>query len=208
LQVSILLAGLAIFSLEAGAFSPSLFPSLRQNQRASMASFKGGSMFAPSFGIRQNVASHAQARKTAFPVSMAVDLSTAKPEDMRVLVAGCTGYIGRFVTKELIKRGYKVVAFSREKSGVGGKKSMDVRKTIISFSLAKFVFLPQLIVHGGMSAKVSFPSGGETGFQWSGRAFWRCHEHGTVEVNCLQGILLLSKPSHFLSKQLENSILV
>ena len=41
------------------------------------------------------------------------------------MVAGCTGYIGRFVTKELIKRGYQVVAFSREKSGVGGKKSMD-----------------------------------------------------------------------------------
>jgi nucleoside-diphosphate-sugar epimerase len=59
---------------------------------------------------------------------MALDLSTAKPEDVRVLVAGCTGYIGRFVTKELMKRGYKVVAFSREKSGVGGKKSMDVRK--------------------------------------------------------------------------------
>jgi hypothetical protein len=128
LQVSILLAGLAIFSLEAGAFSPSLFPSLRQNQRASMSSSKGGSVFAPALGIRQNVAPRVQARKAAIPLSMAVDLTTAKPEDVRVLVAGCTGYIGRFVTKELIKRGYKVVAFSREKSGVGGKKSMDVRK--------------------------------------------------------------------------------
>lgn len=57
---------------------------------------------------------------------MKVDLATANPKDVRVLVAGCTGYIGRFVTKELIKRGYNVVAFSREKSGVGGKKSMDV----------------------------------------------------------------------------------
>ena len=35
------------------------------------------------------------------------------------------GYIGRFVTKELIKRGYNVVSFSRPKSGIGGKKSMD-----------------------------------------------------------------------------------
>jgi len=69
---------------------------------------------------------------------MKVDLATAKPEDVRVMVAGCTGYIGRFVTKELIKRGYQVVAFSREKSGVGGKKSMDdVQK---DFSGAECVF--------------------------------------------------------------------
>ncbi|KAJ1479072.1 hypothetical protein T484DRAFT_1815650 [Baffinella frigidus] len=54
-----------------------------------------------------------------------LDLSTADPKDVRVFVAGSTGYIGRFVTKELIKRGYNVVAFSREKSGVGSKKSVD-----------------------------------------------------------------------------------
>jgi len=58
-------------------------------------------------------------------LSMKVDLATANPKDVKVMVAGCTGYIGRFVTKELISRGYQVVAFSREKSGVGGKKSMD-----------------------------------------------------------------------------------
>ena len=39
-----------------------------------------------------------------------------------MLVLGPTGYIGRFVTKELIQRGYKVTVFSREKAGVGGKK--------------------------------------------------------------------------------------
>lgn len=54
-----------------------------------------------------------------------LDLNTADPKDVRVFVAGATGYIGRFVTKELIKRGYNVVAFSREKSGVAGKKSAD-----------------------------------------------------------------------------------
>lgn len=46
-------------------------------------------------------------------------------KDVRVLVVGATGYIGKFVVKELVKRGYNVVAFAREKSGVGGKKSMD-----------------------------------------------------------------------------------
>jgi len=45
--------------------------------------------------------------------------------DIRVLVVGSTGYIGKFVVKELVKRGYNVVAFAREKSGVGGKVSKD-----------------------------------------------------------------------------------
>lgn len=47
------------------------------------------------------------------------------PQDVRVLVVGATGYIGKFVVKELVSRGYQVVAFAREKSGVGGKQSMD-----------------------------------------------------------------------------------
>lgn len=33
--------------------------------------------------------------------------------------------IGRFVVKELIRRGYNVVAFARERSGVGGRQSQD-----------------------------------------------------------------------------------
>jgi len=38
-----------------------------------------------------------------------------------VLVVGCTGYIGKFVTRELVSRGYNVVAFTREQAGVKGK---------------------------------------------------------------------------------------
>lgn len=38
---------------------------------------------------------------------------------------GPTGYIGRFVTKELISRGYKVVVFSREKAGIKGAKGKE-----------------------------------------------------------------------------------
>ena len=51
------------------------------------------------------------------------DFRTKPKKDVRVLVAGSTGYIGKYVTKELINRGYDVVAFAREKSGVGGKTS-------------------------------------------------------------------------------------
>lgn len=44
---------------------------------------------------------------------------------MSVLVVGPTGYIGRFVVKELISRGYQVIVFAREKSGVKGKTSKE-----------------------------------------------------------------------------------
>ena len=46
-------------------------------------------------------------------------------KDVRIVVAGSTGYIGKYVTKELINRGYNVVAFAREKSGIGGKQTTD-----------------------------------------------------------------------------------
>lgn len=51
------------------------------------------------------------------------------PKDVRVLVVGSTGYIGKFVTRELIKRGYQTVALAREQSGIKGKSSPeDTRK--------------------------------------------------------------------------------
>ena len=43
------------------------------------------------------------------------------PGDTRVVVFGATGYIGRFVVRELVARGYDVLAFSRGQAGVGGK---------------------------------------------------------------------------------------
>lgn len=43
------------------------------------------------------------------------------PKDINVLVVGSTGYIGKFVVKELVKRGFNVIAVAREKSGIKGK---------------------------------------------------------------------------------------
>ena len=58
----------------------------------------------------------------------AADYRQRAPADVRVLVVGATGYIGKFVVKELVQRGYNVVAFARERSGIGGKQSAeDVR---------------------------------------------------------------------------------
>lgn len=99
---------------------------------------------------------------------VAADFRTRDPKDVRVLVVGCTGYIGewmpchampcnagaayvvaahrgfilgaiahislmlsldaptgKFVTNELVKRGYNVVAFTREAAGIKGKLGKD-----------------------------------------------------------------------------------
>ena len=60
------------------------------------------------------------------------DYRERSKQDVRIVVAGSTGYIGKFVTKELINRGYNVVAFAREKSGVGGKQSREQTQQVRS----------------------------------------------------------------------------
>ncbi|KAG2300181.1 hypothetical protein Bca52824_036653 [Brassica carinata] len=47
------------------------------------------------------------------------------PSEINILVVGSTGYIGRFVVKELVKRGFNVIAVAREKSGVRGKNDKE-----------------------------------------------------------------------------------
>jgi divinyl chlorophyllide a 8-vinyl-reductase len=56
----------------------------------------------------------------------------SKPNDqVRVLVAGPTGYIGKYVVKELVSRGYQVFCVSREKAGIKGKLSkQDVEREL------------------------------------------------------------------------------
>ncbi|KAI8466235.1 MAG: NAD(P)-binding protein [Monoraphidium minutum] len=53
------------------------------------------------------------------------EIAARAPQDVRVVVAGPTGYIGKFVTKELIARGYQVTALSREKAGIKGKMGKE-----------------------------------------------------------------------------------
>jgi len=49
----------------------------------------------------------------------------------RVFVAGATGYIGRHVTRELVRRGYQVVAFARERAGVDGRLDPDAVRALL-----------------------------------------------------------------------------
>ena len=46
-------------------------------------------------------------------------------KDIKVLIVGPTGYIGRAVVKEYVKQGYNVVAFAREKAGIKGKMTKE-----------------------------------------------------------------------------------
>ena len=43
----------------------------------------------------------------------------------RVFVVGATGYIGKFVVRELVAREYDVVSFVRERSGIGSKTTAE-----------------------------------------------------------------------------------
>ncbi|KAI3728150.1 hypothetical protein L6452_16780 [Arctium lappa] len=45
------------------------------------------------------------------------------PKEINVLVVGSTGYIGNFVVKELVNRGFNVIAVCRENSGIRGRNS-------------------------------------------------------------------------------------
>lgn len=60
------------------------------------------------------------------------------PKDTNVMIVGATGYIGKFVVKEMVKRGYNVIAIAREKSGIGGKA--DAEQTIREFPGATVLF--------------------------------------------------------------------
>ncbi len=54
------------------------------------------------------------------------------------MVVGPTGYIGKFVTRELVARGYRVVALAREKAGIKGRQSRE--DTIADFPGAEVRF--------------------------------------------------------------------
>ncbi|KAK4425760.1 Divinyl chlorophyllide a 8-vinyl-reductase, chloroplastic [Sesamum alatum] len=54
------------------------------------------------------------------------------PKDVNVLVVGSTGYIGKFVVKELVKRGFNVTAIARERSGIRGKNSKEETLGLLS----------------------------------------------------------------------------
>ncbi|XVF38639.1 hypothetical protein REPUB_Repub20aG0119600 [Reevesia pubescens] len=66
----------------------------------------------------------ALARKPA-ETAVSASFRSKSPKDINVLIVGSTGYIGKFVVKELVNRGFNVIAMSRERSGIRGKNSKE-----------------------------------------------------------------------------------
>lgn len=50
---------------------------------------------------------------------------TKPPGDINILVAGSTGYIGKFVVREICRRGFNVISVARERSGIRGRNDRD-----------------------------------------------------------------------------------
>ncbi|XWS14020.1 hypothetical protein CRYUN_Cryun36dG0088100 [Craigia yunnanensis] len=61
------------------------------------------------------------------PAETAVSASfgSKNSKDINVLIVGSTGYIGKFVVKELVNRGFNVLAVARERSGIRSKTSKE-----------------------------------------------------------------------------------
>lgn len=88
---------------------------------------QGSSSNAPAAAPKRRLLRGAVA--AAAEAAPAADYRQRASKDVRVLVVGATGYIGKFVVRELVSRGYNVVAFARERSGIGGKQTAeDVQK--------------------------------------------------------------------------------
>lgn len=56
----------------------------------------------------------------------------------RVFVVGATGYIGKFVTRELVSRGYDVVSFARPRSGVNASTTEEETRRQLQGSEVRF----------------------------------------------------------------------
>ncbi|MBN1279689.1 MAG: NAD(P)-dependent oxidoreductase [Chlorobiaceae bacterium] len=63
--------------------------------------------------------------------------STAR-QPKKVFIAGATGYIGKFVARELVARNYTVVSFARERSGIGGDASPEQTRRQLGDSEVRF----------------------------------------------------------------------
>ncbi|KAE8725901.1 Divinyl chlorophyllide a 8-vinyl-reductase [Hibiscus syriacus] len=73
-----------------------------------------------------------------FETAVSASFRNKNPKDINVLVVGSTGYIGKFVVKELVNRGFNVIAIARERSGIRGKNKKE--DTLSDLNGAKVCF--------------------------------------------------------------------
>ena len=68
--------------------------------------------------------------------SAPAEQSTTTPR--RIFVAGATGYIGKHVTRELLRRGHQVVCFARRRAGVDGAEDEDRIRAALTGAEVRF----------------------------------------------------------------------
>lgn len=91
-------------------------------------------------------------------------MNSSSQRKKRVLIVGATGYIGKFVVRELVRRGYDVVSFARERSGVGAATTAEETRRQLQGSEVRF---------GDVTSMASLMKNGT------------CGEHFDVVVSCL-----------------------
>ena len=72
-----------------------------------------------------------------------------------MFVVGSTGYIGKFVVRELVSRGYEVVSFARERSGVGAAMSAEETRWRLKGSEVRFGDVSDMesLMHNGIKGE-------------------------------------------------------
>ncbi|MCX6180120.1 MAG: NAD(P)-dependent oxidoreductase [Chlorobiales bacterium] len=70
------------------------------------------------------------------PSDFSGNSSSQRPK--RIFVVGATGYIGKFVVREMVARGFDVVSFARERSGVDAATTADLTRQQLLGSEVRF----------------------------------------------------------------------
>nr|XP_027116071.1 divinyl chlorophyllide a 8-vinyl-reductase, chloroplastic-like isoform X2 [Coffea arabica] len=87
-----------------------------------------------------------KASEDSFLLILSIVFRSKNPEDITVLVVGSTGYIGNFVVKELVERGFNVIAIARERSGIRGRNDKDKTSEMLNGANVCFSDVTQLDV--------------------------------------------------------------
>ncbi len=69
---------------------------------------------------------------------MNTSLHSSAGQTERVFVVGATGYIGKYVVRELVARGYEVVSFARGRSGIDSKTGAGETRAQLKGSEVRF----------------------------------------------------------------------